>query len=48
VDFGNKILSPAGVFIADLSALFTALRYIAEVIRPLERCLILIDSLYSI
>jgi ribonuclease HI len=30
---------------AELSALFTALRHIAEVIRPPERCLILTDSL---
>jgi ribonuclease HI len=46
--FGHKILSPAGVFTAELSALFTALRHIAEVIRPPERCLILTDSLTSI
>jgi hypothetical protein len=45
--FGHKILSPAGVFTAELSALFTALRHIAEVIRPPERCLILTDSLSS-
>jgi hypothetical protein len=30
----NKILSPAGVFTAELSAMFTALRHIAEVVRP--------------
>jgi ribonuclease HI len=46
--FGHKILSPAGVFTAELSALFTALRHIAEVIQPRERCLILTDSLSSI
>jgi ribonuclease HI len=45
---GHKIQSPAGVFTAELSALFTALRHIAEVIRPPERCLILTDSLSSI
>jgi ribonuclease HI len=44
--FGHKIQSPAGVFTAELSALFTALRHIA--IRPPERCLILTDSLSSI
>jgi hypothetical protein len=32
--FGHKIASPAGVFTAELSALFTAMRHIAEVIRP--------------
>jgi hypothetical protein len=42
--FGHEILSSAGVFTAELSALFTALRHIAEVIRPSKRCLILIDS----
>jgi hypothetical protein len=46
--FGHKILSPAGVFSAEVSALFTALRQIAEVMRPPERCLILTDSLSSI
>jgi hypothetical protein len=46
--FGYKIQGPVGVFTAELSALFTALRHIAEVIRPLERCLILTDSLSSI
>jgi hypothetical protein len=35
--FGYKIQGPAGVFTAELSALFTALRHIAEVIRPPER-----------
>jgi hypothetical protein len=46
----HKILSPAGVFTAELSALFTTLRHIAEVIpiRLPERCLILTDSLSSI
>jgi hypothetical protein len=43
--FGHKIQSPASVFTAELSALFTAVRHIAEVIRPTERCLILIDSM---
>jgi hypothetical protein len=46
--FGHKILSPAGVFTAELSVLFTTLRHIAEVIRPPERCLILTNSLSSI
>jgi hypothetical protein len=46
--FEHNILSPAGVFTAELSALFTALRHIAEVIRPPARCIILIDSLSSI
>jgi hypothetical protein len=46
--FGYKIQGPAGVFTADLSALFTALRHIARVIRPRERCLILSESLSSI
>jgi hypothetical protein len=48
VGFEHKILSPAVVFTADLSALFTALQYIAEVILPPEKCLILTDSLSSI
>jgi ribonuclease HI len=43
--FGQKILSPAGIFTAELSALFTALQHTAEVIQPPERCLILTDSL---
>jgi ribonuclease HI len=47
-EFGHKIPSPAGVFTTELSALFTALRHIAEVIRPSERCLIFTDSLSSI
>jgi ribonuclease HI len=46
--FGHKILSPVDVFTAELSALFTALQHIAEVIRPPEKCLILTDSLSSI
>jgi hypothetical protein len=32
--FGHKVLSLAGVFTAELSALYTALRHIAEVARP--------------
>jgi hypothetical protein len=43
--FRHKIPSPTGVFTAEVSALFTALRHIAEVIRPLDICLILTDSL---
>jgi hypothetical protein len=46
--FGHKIQNPAGVFTSELSALFTALRHIAGVIRPPERCLILTDSMSSI
>jgi hypothetical protein len=46
--FGHKIPSPAGVFTAELSTLFTALRHFFEVIRPPERCLFLIYSLSSI
>jgi hypothetical protein len=45
VGFGYKIQGPTGVFTAELDALFTAIRYIAEVIRPPERCLILTESL---
>jgi hypothetical protein len=41
--FEYKFLSLAGVFTAELSALFTALRHIAEIIRPPEGCLILTD-----
>jgi hypothetical protein len=41
--FGHKILSPAGGFTAELSALFNALRHIAEVIRPPERCIFLTE-----
>jgi ribonuclease HI len=44
--FGHKIPSPAGVFTAELTALFTALQHIAEVMWPPERCLT--DSLSSI
>jgi hypothetical protein len=43
--FVHTILNPAGVFTVELSTLFTALRHMSEVIRPLERCLILTDSL---
>jgi hypothetical protein len=39
--FGYMIRGPAGIIIAEHSALFTALQHIAEVIRPLEICLIL-------
>jgi ribonuclease HI len=46
--FGFKLPSPAGVFSAELSALFMALRHIKEVIQPPEKCLILTDSLSSI
>jgi hypothetical protein len=43
-----KIRGTTGVFTAELSVLFTALRHIDEVIRPPKRCLILTDSLSSI
>jgi ribonuclease HI len=46
--FGFKLSSPAGVFSAELSALFMALRHVREVIQPPEKCLILTDSLSSI
>jgi hypothetical protein len=46
--FGYNIRGPAGVFTADRSALFTALRHIAEVIWLPERCFILTNSLISI
>jgi hypothetical protein len=45
---GHIIQSLAGIFTAELSALFTTLRLIAEVMRPPERFLILTDSLMSI
>jgi hypothetical protein len=44
--FGYKIQGPAGVFTAELSAVFTALQHIAGVIWTPERCLILTDSLF--
>jgi hypothetical protein len=46
--FGHEILNSACVSTAELSALFTALRHIAEVIRFPKRCLILTDSWSSI
>jgi hypothetical protein len=46
--FGHKISSPAGVITAELSVPITALHPIAEIIQPLERCLILTGSLSSI
>jgi ribonuclease HI len=46
--FGFKLSSPAGVFSAELSALFMAMRHIREIIEPPEKCLILTDSLSSI
>jgi hypothetical protein len=41
--FGHRTLSPAGVLTAELSALFTALRHISEVIWPPARCPILTE-----
>jgi hypothetical protein len=46
--FGYRILSRAGVFTAEPYALFTAIRHIAEIVRPPKKCLILTDSLSSI
>jgi hypothetical protein len=40
--FGYKSL--AGIFTAELTALFVTLRHIGTVIHPLVRCLILTDS----
>jgi ribonuclease HI len=47
-EYGFKLPSPAGVFSAELNALFMALRHIREVIQPPEKCLILTGSLSSI
>jgi hypothetical protein len=46
--FGYKISSPAGIFTAELTALFVTLRHIEEVIQTPEKCLILTDSLSSV
>jgi hypothetical protein len=46
--YRHQIQSSAGVFTAELSALFTALRHIAVVIQPPLRSIILNDSLISI
>jgi hypothetical protein len=46
--FGYKISSTAGIFTAELTALFVTLRHIGEVIQPPEKCLILTDSLSSV
>jgi hypothetical protein len=46
--FRFKLSSPAGVFSAELSALFMALRHMREIIQPPEKCLILTNSLSSI
>jgi hypothetical protein len=43
--FGYKIWSPAGIFTAELTALFGAFRYIGEIVQPPEKCLVLIESL---
>jgi ribonuclease HI len=45
VDLDIRSKDPVGVFTAKVRALFTALRHIVEVIRPLEKCLILTDSI---
>jgi hypothetical protein len=46
--FGHKIVSPAGVFTAEPSALFTDLRRIVVLIQSPMRCLFFTDSLSSI
>jgi hypothetical protein len=46
--FGYKISSPAGIFIAELTALFVTLQRIGEVIQPPEKCWIFTDSLSSV
>jgi hypothetical protein len=46
--FGYEISSPADVFTVELTALFVTLRHIGEVIQPLEKYLILTDSLSSV
>jgi hypothetical protein len=46
--FSYKISSPAGIFTAELTALFVTLRHIGEANQPPQKCLILIDSLISI
>jgi hypothetical protein len=46
--FGYKISSPAGIFTAELTALFVTLRHIGELIQPPEKCLILTESLSSV
>jgi hypothetical protein len=39
--------SPAGIFTAELTALFETLHHIEKVIQPPERCLILTDDSLS-
>jgi hypothetical protein len=46
--FGYNISSPAGIFTAELTALFVTLRHIGKVIQPPEKCLILTGSLSSV
>jgi hypothetical protein len=46
--FGYETSSPAGIFTAELTALFVTLRHNGEVIQPPEKCLILTDSLGSV
>jgi hypothetical protein len=46
--FGYKTSSPAGIFTAEVTALFVTLRNIGEVIQPPEKCLILTDCLSSV
>jgi hypothetical protein len=46
--FNYKISIPAGIFTAELTALFVTLRHIVKIIQPPEKCLILTDSLSSV
>jgi hypothetical protein len=46
--FGFKLSSKAGVFSAEVSALFMDLQHIREVVQPPEKYLILTDILSSI
>jgi ribonuclease HI len=46
--FGYKILSPAGIFTAELTVLLVPLRHIGEAIQLPEKFLILTDSLSSV
>jgi hypothetical protein len=46
--FGYKISIPAGIFTAELTALFVTLRHTEKVIQPPEKSLILTGSLSSV
>jgi hypothetical protein len=47
ISFGYKISSPTGIFTAEITVLFVALRQIEEIIQPSEKCMIPINSLNS-